>query len=174
MTSKRIQEIEKRLLLLEQEKKNLISELEATRKIEVDQKLHSPKPPIGTPVATSVPLTTTDKVELFLKLFRCRESVFPKLWENKNKGIKGYAPACNNEWVRGICEKPKIKCSNCPSQAFPKLDAAAVDAHLRGAMTIGTYAIREDDTCIFLACDFDGEGWAEDVAVYRKVASSLA
>ena len=24
----------------------------------------------------------------------------------------GYQPACANEWVRGICDKPRIKCSN--------------------------------------------------------------
>jgi hypothetical protein len=30
----------------------------------------------------------------------------------------GYAPACRNEWVRGICEKPRIKCTDCRNQAF--------------------------------------------------------
>src|ERR1035437_2525223 len=30
----------------------------------------------------------------------------------------GYAPACRNEWVRGICEKPRINCTDCRNQAF--------------------------------------------------------
>ena len=61
---------------------------------------------LGTPVSTATPETPAQKVELFLKLFRCRESVFPKLWENKTKEKKGYSPACTNEWVRGVCGKP--------------------------------------------------------------------
>jgi hypothetical protein len=110
---------------------------------------------------------------LFLKLFRARESVFPKLWENRAKGIKGYSPACKNEWVRGVCGKPQMKCSECPSQAFLRLDEAAIRDHLQGRETIGTYAIREDDTCTFLAADFDGDGWRQDVIAHSQAAREL-
>src|SRR3989338_3656906 len=85
----------------------------------------------------SVPTTADEKVELFLRLFRCRESVYPKLWENRAKGTKGYSPACRNEWVRGVCGKPQVKCSECPSQAFPRLDEQAVRDHLQGRHTAG-------------------------------------
>ena len=129
--------------------------------------------PRGSSALPAAPVTTTEKIELFLKLFRCREDVYPKLWQNKLKGTKGYSPACANEWVRNVCEKPKVKCSDCQSQAFLKLDAAAVEAHLRGTATIGTYAIREDDSCVFLACDFDGDGWQDDVKAYRNVGRSM-
>ena len=54
-----------------------------------------------------------------------------------------------------------------------KLDAAAVEAHLRGTSTIGTYAICADDSCIFLACDFDGKGWQDDVKTYMNAARSM-
>jgi hypothetical protein len=76
---------------------------------------------LGIPAALSVPETPSQKIELFLKLFRCRESVYPKLWESKAEK-KGYSPACNNEWVAGVCGKPpkgKVKCTECPNQAFP-------------------------------------------------------
>src|SRR3989442_14645018 len=53
------------------------------------------------------PDTPAEKVRLFRQLFRGREDVFPKLWLNPKTGKKGYAPACSNEWVRGICEKPR-------------------------------------------------------------------
>ena len=92
---------------------------------------------------------------------------------SKIGGKKGYAPVCRNEWVRGVCEKPRIKCSECPHQNFPALDEAAVIAQLTGRHTIGTYAIREDNTCRFLAADFDGEGWEADVAAYRDAAAAL-
>jgi hypothetical protein len=111
-----------------------------------------------------------DKVSLFLELFGARRSVYPKLWENAKTGKKGYSPACDNEWKAGICRKPQIKCTECRHQQFPALDERAVEAHLRGTHTIGTYALREDDSCIFVAADFDGEGWRDDVVAYQSAA----
>lgn len=119
------------------------------------------------------PLSPEDKVALFLTLFRCRQDVYPKLWENPKDGRKGYSPACRNEWVRGVCEKPRVKCSECPHQAFPPLDEVAVREHLTGKALIGTYAIRENDKCVFLAADFDGKGWQDDIAAYRDAAREL-
>jgi len=51
-----------------------------------------------------------------------------------------------------------VKCGECTHHNFAPLDEIAIKAHLQGSNTIGTYAITENDTCIFLACDFDGEG----------------
>jgi hypothetical protein len=67
---------------------------------------------------TSPPATAAEKVALFRGLFRGRDDVFAKLWVNARTDRKGYAPACANEWVRGVCEKPRVKCSECPNQAF--------------------------------------------------------
>ena len=39
----------------------------------------------------------------------------PRRWENPKTGKTGYAPACRNEWIRGICEEPRIKCTDCLS-----------------------------------------------------------
>jgi hypothetical protein len=127
----------------------------------------------GLPVTDKIPQSPQEKIQLFLRLFRCRENVYPKLWENLKQHRKGYSPACSNEWRHGICGKPKIKCSVCQSQRFLSLDSIAVDSHLRGYQTIGTYAIKEDDACVFLACDFDGETWPEDVVTYQSVAESM-
>lgn len=54
-----------------------------------------------------------------------------------------------------------------------KLDEKAALEHLQGKSTIGTYAIREDDRCVFLAADFDGDGFAEDVLAYKTAAKKL-
>ena len=59
-----------------------------------------------------------DKVRLFLSLFRGREDVYAKRWENKIKGTAGYSPACGNEWKPGICQKPRVKCSACRDDAL--------------------------------------------------------
>lgn len=52
------------------------------------------------------------KIALFLSLFRGRADVYPRRFENRRTGRAGYAPACANEWVRGVCEKPRIKCAD--------------------------------------------------------------
>jgi superfamily II DNA or RNA helicase len=50
------------------------------------------------------------------------------------------------------------------------LDERAIESHLRGERTLGVYAIGADDSCRFLAADFDGEGWREDVLAYQEAS----
>ncbi len=52
------------------------------------------------------------KIAVFRSLFRGREDVYPKRFESLKTGKTGYQPVCRNEWVTGICEKPKIRCYN--------------------------------------------------------------
>jgi len=151
-----------------------LGRLEA-RRSELENELALLKSDISDNPKLSLP-TIESHIDLFLQMFRCRESVYPKLWENRAKGTSGYSPACNNEWVKGVCGKPpngRVKCSECPNQAFPALDEDAVRAHLDGLAIIGTYAIREDDTCVFLACDFDGSAWQGDAFLYKRVAADF-
>ena len=169
----RIQQVRDRLLVVERERHELLRQLG-----DLERQAYLDAPPIfgaplGQPPVTAVPVTADNRVSLFLTLFRCRESVYPRLWENKKKGTKGYAPVCDNDWASGLCNKPRVKCSECSHQSFRPLDEAAAKDHLLGKTTIGTYAIREDDTCVFLACDFDEKDWSGDVAVYRRVGLEL-
>ena len=167
--SARIKEIELRLEKVAAERESLIQELTELRS-STKEDLPSL---LGSITLTKTPDSPQEKVDVFLKHFCGRKSVYPKLWENKAKGKKGYSPVCSNEWVRGVCNKPKIKCTDCSYQAFPPLDEKTVFAHLKGTQTIGTYAIREDDTTIFLATDFDGSGWEQDVVAFRAAAREL-
>ena len=48
------------------------------------------------------PRKTSEKIARFRQLFRGRDDVYPKLWVNAGSGKGGPAPACANEWVRGI------------------------------------------------------------------------
>jgi hypothetical protein len=92
---------------------------------------------------------------------------------NKKTGKSGYSPVCSNDWRPGVCEKPKVKCSECRFSSYLPLDSEAVRLHLEGKEIIGTYAIREDDTTVFLAADFDGSTWSKDVVNYKKAANDL-
>jgi hypothetical protein len=60
--------------------------------------------------------STEAKIALFRSLFRGREDIYPRRFESRKTGKAGYAPACANEWVRGVCEKPRIKCAECPNR----------------------------------------------------------
>ena len=111
-----------------------------------------------------VPNTSAEKVQLFRSLFRGREEVFPTRFVSKKTGKAGYAPACRNKFVKGVCELPKVKCGECPNQAFMPFDAAAVVGHLSGRHVMGVYPLLDDETCWFLAIDFDKSTWTEDVS----------
>ena len=45
--------------------------------------------------------------------------------------------------------------------------------HLRGKHVVGVYPMLPDDTCWFVAADFDDAGWQEDVLAYARAARSL-
>ena len=70
----------------------------------------------GGPVHRDSP--AAEKIALFTSLFRGRGDVYPRRFESRKTGKSGYAPACANEWVRGICEKPRIQCAVCPNRRF--------------------------------------------------------
>ena len=156
-----------RLARLEAEKAALetrLADIEARRTDPGDE-----APPAG-PVTNGSP--ARDKIALFRSLFRGREDVYPKRWENARTGKSGYAPVCANEWAPRICGKPRVRCGACPSQAFRTVTDDAVDGHLRGSHTIGVYPMLPDDTCRFLAADFDKENWQRDANAFLEACRS--
>jgi hypothetical protein len=112
-------------------------------------------------------------VALFRQLFRGRDDLYPKLWTNTTTGRKGYAPACANEWVRGICEKPRVKCGECPNQAFLPVTDQVIRDHLQGRHVVGVYTLLTDETCWFVAADFDKHSWADDVLAFAETCRTI-
>jgi len=41
---------------------------------------------------------STSKISLFMSLFKGRDDVYAKKWENKKKTTSGYSPVCLNQW----------------------------------------------------------------------------
>jgi superfamily II DNA or RNA helicase/very-short-patch-repair endonuclease len=119
------------------------------------------------------------KIALFRSLFRGRHDVYPRRFENLRTGKSGYAPACGNEWVRGICEKPRIKCADCPHRAFLPVTDEVIRWHLSGKdfhgkdFVAGVYPMLADETCHFLAMDFDKDAWREDVLAVMETCKRL-
>jgi hypothetical protein len=94
-------------------------------------------------------VTSAEKLALFRSLFRGRDEIYPRFWSNARTGRKGYAPACANEWVRGVCEKPRVKCGECPHHAFLPVDDQVILDHLQGRHVVGIYPLLTDETCWF-------------------------
>ena len=127
------------------------------------------------PSATSISVNRHSSEEarttLFRSLFRGREDVYPRRFESLKTGRTGYQPVCRNEWISGICAKPKVRCANCPSREFLPITDDVVRNHIIGTdpqeksgrdFTIGVYPMLSDETCYFIAADFDRTSWQED------------
>ncbi|MBI1284195.1 MAG: DEAD/DEAH box helicase [Thiobacillus sp.] len=136
------------------------------------------RPPLEpSPAPATVPessrLSSAEKVALFRRLFRGRTDVYPVRWESKTSGKSGYAPACANEWRAGVCEKPRIKCSDCANRLLVPLSDTVIYGHLAGEHTVGIYPLLADDTCYFLAVDFDEAEWREDALAFAQSCHAL-
>jgi superfamily II DNA or RNA helicase/very-short-patch-repair endonuclease len=120
------------------------------------------------------------KIALFRALFRGREDVYPRRFENRRTRKTGYQPVCGNEWVRGICEKPRVKCRDCPHQRFLAVTDETIRWHLSGQdnegknFVMGIYPMLQDETCFLLAVDFDKEGWREDAKAFWETCRHLS
>jgi superfamily II DNA or RNA helicase len=127
------------------------------------------------PVAAVPPELTTPaaKVRLFRALFRGRDDIFPTRFLSRKTGKAGYAPACANKFVRGVCDLPRIKCSECLNQAFAPVGDQVVIDHLRGRHVMGVYPLLGNETCWFLAIDFDKSYWQEDVGAFVETCRAV-
>ena len=171
--ARQIAALKDRLTALDRERSDVTDRMSA-----LDQQVReAAKPPLPVTARVTMASPTAEKIALFRSLFRGREEVFPRRWENPNSGKAGYSPVCRNEWVRGVCGKPQIKCGECPNQAFVPFGDDVLRSHLTGRapghstdFTAGVYPMLPDETCWFLAADFDKKSWMEDVAAFRDTA----
>jgi len=120
------------------------------------------------------------KITLFRSLFRGREDVYPRRFESRKTGRAGYQPACANEWARGLCDKPRIKCLECANRRFLPVTDEVLRQHLSGRddlgreFIMGLYPLLSDETCYLLAVDLDGDAWQEDTGALRETCQRLA
>ena len=72
-----------------------------------------------------------------MSLFKGRDDVYAKRGENRKKGTSGYSPVCLNEWIVGICSKPKSPCSRRAHKSYVILVETVIENHLRGSIVAG-------------------------------------
>ena len=170
-----IARIRQRLAALEAERLELQRQLEALEQRTVADGHDVPRRIDFSDAPVTNASSSAEKLALFRDLFAGRPDVFPQRWQNSRTGRSGYSLACRNEWVAGVCGKPKVKCGECAHQSFIPPDDAIIERHLRGGdgrdgdFVAGVYPLLQDGTCRFLADDFDKAGWAEDARAFLDV-----
>ena len=127
-----IRSAEKELAALDGKRKQLqakINQLKGQKQSIADEQL-----PFGRLSESSVTTESTQehKITLFRSLFRGREDIYPRRFESKRTGKRGFQPVCRNEWIRPICQKPKIKCGECENKNFMPLSNDVIRNHLHG------------------------------------------
>ena len=119
------------------------------------------------------------KIALFRSLFRGRDDLYATRFENSKTGYSGYVPACDHEWIRGLCEKPRVKCAACSHQRFRPVTDEVLCWHLCGqtpdgeAFAMGIYPMRLDEQCYFLAIDFERQHWVQDIQSVLETCQRL-
>src|SRR5260370_946379 len=118
-------------------------------------------------------------IGLFRALFRGRGDVDLRRFASGRTGQAGFGPACESVWVRGICEKPRIKCAECPNRQFLPVTDDVIRWHLSGRddggqpFVAGVYPLLQDETCFFIAVDFDKGSWGDDTAAFLDTCRRL-
>jgi len=113
------------------------------------------------------------RIALFRSLFRGREDVYARRWESPD-GRSGYIPAAQKDWKAINRSRPedRKKVDQKTRQYFPLTDAV-IENHLRGNETVGVYPLLPDETCWFLAVDFDKKTWQEDSCAFMDTCREL-
>ncbi len=164
---------------LDSKRERILKQIETLKSLKIEEAGINQTEPSFIPSTHKPAITNSsseeDKIALFRSLFRGREDVFPKRFESLKTGKSGYQPACRNEWIKGICKKPKVKCKECDNRDFFPVSDEVIKGHLLGVdlqnksnrnFTIGVYPLLLDETCWFLAIDFDKESWMKDVSAF--------
>ena len=119
--------------------------------------------------------TKEEKIKIFMDYFKGRDDVYPYLSIDKQDSSKKYyLPKCKNEWNRNICYKTMHKkCKDCLYWVDDEISDLVIENHLFNDKTIGMYTMMPDETCYFLAFDFDDKQTnnqiKDDVLAFTKI-----
>ncbi|MBB3100206.1 hypothetical protein FHR83_007926 [Actinoplanes campanulatus] len=125
----------------------------------------TPAPEQLAAIATPGPVTKAspvrEKLAFYVNLFRGRRDAYAKRWENDRLGTAGWSPTVAGGWRKGMDRR---------TAAYLPLTPEVVAAHLVGDVFMGLYPLLTDNSCHFLAADFDGSTAMLDALAYCKAA----
>lgn len=178
---KNITDLEQALIELDHRRSQILSELTQLRRYQQGQDSPSQLSLHIDRVSLDNQSSQEEKIRLFRSYFKGREDVFPRRFKSLKTGKSGYTPVCRNEWKTGVCQKPKITCRKCAFREFEPVHDEIVRNHLMGTdpreragndYTVGVYPLLVDETCWFLAVDFDKATWTEDVKYFLETCET--
>jgi len=113
------------------------------------------------------------KVGLFRGLFRGREDVYAVRMRFKS-GDWGYVPASIRDWKAVLSADAAVrKKVDQKTRKLLFLTDDVLRQHLEGKQTNGVYPLLLDETCWFLAVDFDKKSWQENAAAFLETCHGL-
>ena len=114
------------------------------------------------------------RIALFRSLFRGREDVYARRWE-KDDGRHGYVPADVKDWKAINKSRPEDRKKVAQTtRKFLRVTDAVIENHLLGRETVGVYPLLTDETCWFLAADFDKRTWEYDSLAFLETCRELS
>ncbi|WP_344612135.1 TOTE conflict system archaeo-eukaryotic primase domain-containing protein [Dactylosporangium salmoneum] len=117
--------------------------------------------PVAAPGLVTMSSPVRDKLAMFADRFHARTDVYALRWENGRTGAHGWMPAVAGGWRKGMDRR---------SAAYLSLTNEVLADHLVGKLFLGLYPLWRDNTCRFLAADFDGPTAMLDALAYVKAA----
>jgi hypothetical protein len=135
----------------------------------------NPPPPKAIEAVSSVDKEerARKRITLFRSLFRGRDDVYARRWENAD-GRHGYVPAAITDWKAINRSRPgERKKVDQKTRRFIPLTDAVIENHLLGKEIVGVYPLLSDETCWFLAADFDKKTWEYDSLAFLETCQEL-
>jgi superfamily II DNA or RNA helicase len=136
-----------------------------------DHDLHLLQSPLPSQSMSHSDLSPEAKIKLFRSLFRGRDDIYALRWESRN-GRSGYSPACAREWEQNDDGTYRLKKDAGNREYFPLTDEV-IRNHLTGKCTAGIYPLLTDETCWFLAVDFDKKTWQDDARAFLETGKEM-
>lgn len=149
----------------------LIEKLEKENK-ELKEKIYGRVEEKESPKENKV-ISNEEKVKMFMEIFKGRADLYAKRWTSNKTGKSAYSPVCKNEFSTYKCDKPRVKCNDCPYRELMPLTDNVILKHLKGEITIGIYPLLPGDLCNFLAIDFDKKTYEKDVTEFWNICDEF-
>ena len=99
---------------------------------------------------------------------------FPGPTHQNPDGRIGYQPVALKDWkaINSARVEDRKRVDRDTRKYFPLTDAVIED-HLLGKVTVGVYPLLLDESCWFLAVDFDKKTWTEDSLAFLETCREL-
>ena len=122
-------------------------------------------------------LTSEEKIKIFQSYFRGRTDIYANRYISKLTGRKGYSFACENRFNRQNCAITLRtgSCNKCSYRNPSALTEDTIKVHFtkrNNQNPIAIYPMLSDNTCYFLAFDFDDDYWFESMLSLCRICTS--